>query len=87
MAAQTQRWLTPEQYLEIERVAEFRSEYYNGRMYAMAGGSYRHARFAHNLSRRLGNALDGSPSEVSGPDPLVRVAPNGLHTYADLVNG
>ena len=29
-------FLTPEQYLEIESKAEFRSEYYNGEMFAMA---------------------------------------------------
>ena len=36
--------LTPEQYLEIERAAQdVRSEYYNGRMYAMSGGTHPHA--------------------------------------------
>jgi Uma2 family endonuclease len=30
--------LSPEQYLEIERNAEFRSEYLNGQMFAMSGG-------------------------------------------------
>jgi Uma2 family endonuclease len=85
MSAQPQHWLTPEEYLELERAAEFRHEYYNGRMYAMAGGSYRHAKITHNLSRRLGNALDGGPWEVSGTDLRIRVAPNGLYTYPDLV--
>jgi hypothetical protein len=37
MSAQGQRFITPEQYLAIERAAEIRSEYYNGRMYAMSG--------------------------------------------------
>jgi hypothetical protein len=36
--------LTPEDYLEIERKAEFKSEYHNGEMFAMAGGAS-----AHNL--------------------------------------
>jgi Uma2 family endonuclease len=30
-------YLTPEQYLEIERAAEYKSEYYDGEMFAMAG--------------------------------------------------
>src|SRR5271154_172478 len=84
MSAQTQTRLTPEQYLELDRAAEIRSEYYNGRMYAKAGGTYRHARVAHNLSRRLGNALDGGPCEVSGGDIRVRTAPEGLYTYPDI---
>jgi len=32
-------FLTEEQYLAIERAAEFRSEYYQGQMFAMAGSS------------------------------------------------
>ncbi len=85
MSAQPQHWLTPEEYLEIERAAEFRHEYYNGRMYAMASGFYRHARIGHNLSRELGNALRNGPCEVAGTDLRVRVAPDGLYTYPDLV--
>ena len=42
MSAQPLPRLTPEQYLEIERAAEFKSEYYCGTMYAMAGGTYVH---------------------------------------------
>jgi Uma2 family endonuclease len=40
MSASRPPRLTPEQYLEMERAAEFRHEYFNGQMYAMAGGSY-----------------------------------------------
>ena len=39
MSAQSQPRMTPQQYLELEHAAEFRNEYYNGRMYAMSGGS------------------------------------------------
>lgn len=85
MAAHTQHWLTPEEYLAIERAAEFKHEYYNGRMYAMAGGSYWHARIGHNLSRELGVALRNGPCEVAGTDLRLRVAPGGLYTYPDLV--
>ncbi len=31
---------TPEQYLERERAAEFRSEYISGEIFAMAGASF-----------------------------------------------
>ena len=36
MSTQSKTFLTPEQYLEIERKAEFKSEYYQGEMFAMA---------------------------------------------------
>jgi Uma2 family endonuclease len=92
VSAQTQPHLTPEHYLEIERESEFRNEYYNGRMYpmgdapsAMAGGTYRHSKLTHSLSRRLGNALEGRPCEVSGSDIRVCTSPDGFYTYPDIV--
>jgi hypothetical protein len=36
MSAQAHPRLTPEEYLEIERAAEFKHDYYDGRMYAMS---------------------------------------------------
>ena len=41
MSTNPKTFLTPEQYLEIERKAEFKSEYYNGEMFAMAGRALR----------------------------------------------
>ena len=37
MSTLSKTYLTPEQYLEIERKAEFKSEYYQGEMFAMSG--------------------------------------------------
>jgi Uma2 family endonuclease len=85
MSAQPQPRLTPEQYLEIERAAQFRSEYYNGRMYAMSGASYRHVMIISSLSRRLQNALEAGRCSVGTNDLRVRVSPAGLYTYPDLV--
>jgi len=39
MSTPPKPFVTPEQYLEIERAAEFKSEYYKGEMFAMAGGT------------------------------------------------
>ena len=77
--------ISPEQYLEIDRAAQFRSEYYNGRMYAMSGGSFPHAVLIPNLARRLGNALEGRPCVVATTELRVRISPGGLYTYPDLV--
>jgi len=85
MSAQSQPYLTPEHYLAIDRESEFRNEYYDGRMWAMSGGSYRHAIVIAHLSRALGNALDGGPCGVTSSDVRVRIAPEGLYTYPDIV--
>jgi Uma2 family endonuclease len=85
MSAQPQPRLTPEQYLEIERAAQFRSEYYNGRMYAMSGASYRHVMIISRLSHHLQSALGEGPCSVGTNDLRVRMSPAGLYTYPDLV--
>jgi Uma2 family endonuclease len=86
MSAQSQPRLTPEHYLEIERAAiDVRSEYYNGRMYAMSGSTHPHAIVISNLGRHLGNALAKQPCVVTTSDVRVRVRESGLYTYPDVV--
>jgi Uma2 family endonuclease len=85
MSAQPQTRLTPEQYLEIDRASEFRNEYYDGRMYAMSGGTHRHALIIFNLGSELRNIVKKRRCMVTSSDVRVRVAPGGLYTYPDLV--
>src|SRR5262245_46213246 len=85
MSAQPQPRLTPEEYLELERAAEFRHEYYNGHIYLMAGGTVRRALIAHNLHHRLGSGLEKLPCIVVGADVRLCVASGGLYTYPDLM--
>jgi Uma2 family endonuclease len=85
MSAQAQPRVTPEQYLEIERAAEFRNEYYNGLIFAMSGGSWTHAVVIGNLTRCLGNALDKRPCFVTSSDMRMCVSPAGLYTYPDIM--
>jgi Uma2 family endonuclease len=47
--------LAAEEYLRIERAAEWKSESIDGEMYVMAGASPRHAIIAANLIGELGN--------------------------------
>lgn len=77
--------MTPEQYLEIERAAEYKSEYFNGEMFAMAGGSLDHSRIFHSVSGLLNAQLRGRSCEVAGSDLRLRVSPKGLFTYPDIV--
>jgi Uma2 family endonuclease len=84
MSAQPQHWLTPEEYLELERAAEFRHEYYNGRMYLMPGGSPRHAFIIANLAGELHFVLKKGSCTVAISDLRIRVAESGLYTYPDI---
>ncbi len=76
--------MTPEEYLEIERKAEFKSEYYNGEMFAMAGTTINHGRLATDLTIILGQQLQGRGCHIHGSDIRVRVRSADLYTYPDL---
>jgi Uma2 family endonuclease len=52
MSALPKATLTVEDYLAIERRAEFKSEFFNGEMFAMAGASRLHNVVTENLSVR-----------------------------------
>jgi Uma2 family endonuclease len=76
--------ISPEEYFERERTAESRSEYYDGYMYAMAGGSWAHAKLIHNLSRRLGNALENRKCSILASDMRVGLSSN-TYLYPDVL--
>jgi Uma2 family endonuclease len=65
MSTQCVPFLTPEQYLEIERAAETRGEYLAGSMYAMAGATRNHARLVQAFSVLLYSQLRGRECEAS----------------------
>jgi Uma2 family endonuclease len=85
MSTQSKSYLTPEQYLEIERKAEFKSEYYQGEMFAMAGASWAHSQVVMNASGELRNQLRGGPCQPVTSETRVCVTPSGLYTYPDVV--
>jgi Uma2 family endonuclease len=84
MSAQPHPGLTQEEYLRIERAAEFKSEYYDGQMYAMSGGSYPHGKIIPNLAAELRQALRGKGCSVTTSEVRVRVSPRGFYTYPDI---
>jgi Uma2 family endonuclease len=77
--------LSEEQYLAVERRAEFRSEFHRGEMFAMAGASRRHNRIVTNLVTALDNQLRERPCNVYSNDMRVKIKDTGLFTYPDLV--
>ena len=76
---------TPEQYLAMERKAEFKSEYDDGFITAMSGASRPHNLISANFSRQLGNQLEQRSCETYQSDMRVLVSRTGLYTYPDVV--
>ena len=83
MAAQAQPDIAPEAYLEMERAAEYKSEYYGGEVFAMSGGTGNHALFAANSITLLNIALRGKGCRVFTSDLRIYIPANGLFTYPD----
>ncbi len=84
MSTLQKTFLTSEQYLEIERKAEFKSEYYQGEMFAMAGAKEGHNLVVANLISELHQQLRPRPCRVYPSDMRVRISPSGLYTYPDV---
>lgn len=78
-------FLTPEAYLARERAAEFKSEYFNGEVFAMAGTSRAHSRISMNVSRILDTQLLKRDCNVYASDLRVKIRKIGKYTYPDVV--
>jgi Uma2 family endonuclease len=77
-------YLSPEEYLTLERGAEFKSEYVDGVIYAMAGGSERHNLIAANVIITIGSQLRERPCRVYPSDLKVRVPNSRRFFYPDV---
>ena len=76
--------LTPEEYLQRDRQADFKSEFYRGEMFAMAYASAKHNLIVSNAIVSLGSQLKQRPCRVYPSDLRVQVQATGLFTYPDL---
>ena len=84
MSSQPKTFFTPEEYLQLERKAEFKSEYFQGEIFAMSGASRRRILIVTNLLRELSQLLKSKPCEVYGTDMRLSVLHSGLYTYPDV---
>lgn len=85
MTAQSQRSYSQEEYLEMERGADYKSEYYNGEIFAMAGAGFNHNRITENLSGECYVLLKGKSCKSYSSDLRIHIPANGLYTYPDFL--
>lgn len=76
--------ITPQEYLEQERKAAYKSEYINGRIYAMSGGSRQHSVIAVHIGTALDTQFEGRTCDVYNSDVRVKVNETGMYTYPDV---
>jgi Uma2 family endonuclease len=76
---------TPEEYLTMEAKADFKSEYCDGFITAMAGASREHNLIAGNLHGEIRSQLKARRCEVYMSDMRLSVSRTGLYTYPDVM--
>src|SRR4051794_38114109 len=84
VAVRKQPHLSPEAYLDRERQAEGKSEYYYGQLLAMAGASENHNTLTANALITLGAQLQGTPCRPWSNDMRVRLSAE-VFAYPDVV--
>lgn len=80
MSAQSVPYLTPQEYLEIEEKADYKSEYFQGQMWPLCEERPEHNLIAGNCAGELHSALKGKFLVLSSDQ---RASAEGLYTYAD----
>lgn len=82
-------YLTVEDYLSGEEIAEIKHEYVEGTVYAMAGGTTEHNLISINVCTALRQRARGGPCKVFMADVKVRIQLLGEDTfyYPDVMVG
>ncbi|MEA5459265.1 Uma2 family endonuclease [Arcicella sp. LKC2W] len=76
---------SPEEYLHLEREANYKSEYFQGEIFAMAGASENHNMISRGISGALFNHLRGKKCTHYSSDMKLHIPANTLYTYPDLM--
>ncbi len=75
---------TAEEYLELERQAEYKSEFVNGEIFALAGASEPHNLISTNCTGELRQQLKGKPCKLYSSDMRVQ-SESRRYTYPDVL--
>ncbi len=73
-----------EEYLQMEKTATGKHEYFQGEIFAKAGANPRHNVIARNLMRDIATALRGNPCQPYGSDLRINIPGNNFFTYPDI---
>jgi len=75
---------TADEYLKAEQSAEFKSEYFHGEIFAMAGGTPNHNRLTLNMAFIFNSMLKGK-CEAFASDIKLQVDEENHYTYPDVM--
>ncbi|MBC6476167.1 MAG: Uma2 family endonuclease [Hormoscilla sp. GM102CHS1] len=84
IASKSYTYISPEEYLESEKISPIKHEYRQGEVYAMSGVSKAHDKIAGNLFGLLLNQIRSTGCSVYTPDMKVRVEAADVFYYPDM---
>lgn len=84
MARPEKKVVSPETYFEMEKTAEYKSEYYHGEVFAMTGASARHNLIVTNTLANLHTQLQDADCWVFPSDMKVQVDEAAHYVYPDV---
>ena len=79
------QYISEQEYRDGEEISTAKHEWFEGQVYAMAGGTFNHTTLCSNISRLIGNALLKKPCKARNGEQRVKVEATGLETYPDAV--
>ena len=77
--------MSPSEFLEWERKQEFKHEYIDGEVLAMAGTSYNHNCITSNIHGKTWNHLQDESCNIFGSDLRISVKWKNSYFYTDAV--
>ncbi len=78
------KYITEESFLEFERLATEKHEYFKGKVFAMSGASIPHNKIFSNTFGELSYKLKGKKCQPFGSDLRIHIPRNTLFTYPDI---
>lgn len=83
-AAPDLNFISIEEYLSLEETSDVKHEYFQGEIFAMAGGTIPHYRIVRNVLTAIDNFLQNKKCEIFPSDLKVHSEACSLFTYPDL---
>lgn len=78
-------FISPQEYLEMERASEEKHEYFDGHVYNMSGASMNHVQITSNVFLKVGVFLEGKECDIYVKDLKVTNIHKDSYTYPDLL--
>jgi Uma2 family endonuclease len=78
-------FVSPKEYLEMERASDEKHEYFDGQVYNMRGASLKHIKISVNLTIQIGKFLEDKECNVLAENMRTTNADRSAYMYPDVI--